>query len=855
MSTTFVRLATCLLLTGGAQGQGSQLGLRADWLRGSWGALWLPERTYNGNIEGVTIDAFLTQIEELKTIDYVQVPLTSPNIFSPAHTGPHPILQSLWQGDTDANGDPINLIVPRTSAQDPLLSWLEALNAAGLKSEIYVNSYNLLARIPANIPSDYPDLSARWENFCDTNPTVQAFISNHPHLAPEDPERRKYMFCYAEFILKEYSLRYGDLIDAWTFDSADNIMEDCGDDAASGVLDDQRIYEAFANACHAGNPNAAISFNNSVGNDIAPFATPSLFDDYTFGHPFGGAGNMVVPEILYTRNFAICEYMQEHNGLPFVTTDDRLWNDNVVAHFFPKQSTTSWNAGSAPCLTDAQFVEWTAEGVLNGGAITWGTPLFRTNLENSPILTLREYALNQLELVDEHFSELQFPDVPNWRRAETPFPKANGQTPYTHTLTDGVDFWDPAGGSITSLTAIGQPSWLTVAETSPSSGEWTLSGTPTETITSEHSFDLKIMMGTVESTRTVQLVVEVPVPPPVGLVAYWRLDEEFGLTVTDFSGNEFHGSPVNTSSTTGVSDGALNFNGSNSRILIPEATFASISDQITLTMWIKGDSTQPSNDAIFQARDTNGDRAINIHLPWSNSTVFWDAGTGGQPYDRISKTALPSNFKERWNHWSFTKNSTSGDMNIYLNGSPWHSGSGKFKSMSGVTEGTLGSGVSSARYGGMVDEVMLFNTALNDSEVKELYEGYQGFESWLTRHPSLEQVELLFDANSDGTPLLLEYIFDGNPFVSDPLILPSAESSDENFIFKYTRRSESANDTEQIFQHSANLIDWTDILITGQQAAEVSIDEEVNDTEEVTITISQDVEIGGRLFGRLKATR
>ena len=500
-----VGLAVSFDVTGEVNTINPQQGLRADWMRGSWGALWLTRNTYNGNVEGVTIDAFLAQIEHLKTIDYVQIGLTNPSIFSPVHTAPHDIIESLWQGDTGSDGNPINLVVPRASTPDPFLSWLEALDAAGLRSEIYVNSYNLLARFPEDTQDEYPDLSDRWENYCDTDPTAQAFINSHPYIDAGDPPRRKYMFCYAEFILKEYSLRYGDLIDAWCFDSADNIMEACGDDADSGELDDQRIYQAFAEACQAGNPNAAISFNNSVGTDTAPLATPTRFDDYAFGHPFGGAGNMVVPEILYTRNFAICEFMQQQNGLPFAATDDRDWNDNVVAHFFPKQSTTSWSAGAVPCLTDEQFVEWTAEGVINGGAVTWGTPLVRLNLENDPILTLQPYALNQLELVDEHFVEFQFPGKPNWRRADTPLPAATIGSPYSHSLIDGVDFWDPSRASITGVSLIGQPTWLTVAESSPESGVWVFSGAPN--VSGEHSFDVQISIGTVTATRTVQLEV------------------------------------------------------------------------------------------------------------------------------------------------------------------------------------------------------------------------------------------------------------------------------------------------------------------------------------------------------------
>jgi hypothetical protein len=488
------------------------LGERAGWMRGAWGALWLPEKTYNGNIEGVTIDEFVTQIEELETIDYVQIGLTSPNIYSPVHMAPHDLIERFWHGETDGNGDPLNLCCPRASVEDPFLSWLEALNAAGLKVEVYVNSYNLLARIPDSIPNDYPDVSARWTAWCDTNETAQAFISSQSYHTDGVHSNRPYMFCYAEFVLKEYAERYGDLISAWCFDSADNIMEDgCGDDPDSGTLDDQRVYEAFANACHAGNPNAAIAFNNSVGTADAPFATPTLFDDYTFGHPFGGAGDMVETESLYNRNFGICEYMATNNGLPFATTDTRTWNDQVVGHFFPKQSTTSWNAGANPCLSNDQFVAWTGTGIIDGGAITWGTALWYVNLENPGYnLTLRDYALEQLELTDAYLSTNQFPGVPNWRRADTPLTTATSGQLFSHTLIDGFDFWDPSAGGITDLLLIDAPSWLTVTNSAP--GEWVLGGVPTEPETTDYSFQLRAMTGTSGTSRTVELTVLEPEP-------------------------------------------------------------------------------------------------------------------------------------------------------------------------------------------------------------------------------------------------------------------------------------------------------------------------------------------------------
>ncbi|MGJ8673450.1 LamG domain-containing protein [Rubritalea sp.] len=1029
-----------------------ELGLRADWLRGSWGALWLPEKTYSGRIEGVTIEPFIEQIAHLKTIDFVQLGLGCPSIYSPAHSAPHPIIESLWQGDTDDNGTPINLVVPRASEPDPFLSWLEALDEAGLKTQVYVNSYNLMARNPDSIPDGFPEFSARWKEYCDTNAETQAFITNHPYLEEGDHEDRKYMFCYAEFILKVYAVRYGDLIDAWLFDSADNIMETCGDDAGTGILEDQRIYEAFADACHAGNPNAAIAFNNSVGTAAKPFATPCLFDDYTFGHPFGGAGDMVETESLYTRNFGICEYMSTHNGLPFETTDSRDWNDNVVGHFFPKQSTTSWNAGANPCLTDEQFVEWTSVGVTDGGSIAWGTALWYVNLINPGYnLTLRDYALTQLELADAHLSENQYPDTPNWRRADTPLPDATSEVAYSHTLTDGFDFWDPDGGTITSLTLVNAPAWLSAGESS--TGVWEISGTPTETVETEHSFELLISNGIEESTRTVELTVaESPILPTVshsinggatwaddglelsydnngttsdnraitystqtyqskggfkltayyttniignneghnfsiglisdetdlssytgfnpfaadtsvyslginittnngvaargvnftdgatlttldsagtnvqfvkeastpvvlevgpdgywsysidgtveatgvipdgfdldkhyrvaiygqddnggvktiqslelellplsGLVAHWPLDDGSAALVSDISGNAFHATLVNGANASGVQNDAINFNGADTGITPPIEAFDQVNNEITVAMWVNGAAEQPIAGTVFHAINSDGNRVLNIHVPWSNSKVFWDAGNDGDTdYDRISKVAIPSEFKERWNHWVFTKNAITGEMAIYLNGALWHSGTGMTKPMAGSTEAFIGSSASGAFYNGALDDILLYNTALTAAEVSTLYDSYTGYHTWLNQHGDLEDSSSEADQDGDCLPTILEYVLNLDPTVDDWDCLPTMVQDGDTLTLTLTRRASSTQDTTQLFEYSTNLVDWQEIKLSGDIGSEVSIGSAVDDTEDVSILLSTDSEENGKLFWRLKATK
>ena len=141
-------------------------------------------------------------------------------------------------------------------------------------------------------------------------------------------------------------------------------------------------------------------------------------------------------------------------------------------------------------------------------------------------------------------------------------------------------------------------------------------------------------------------------------------------------------------------------------------------------MWVNGDN-QPRADTIFAAVNSSGNRVLNIHLPYSNSNVYWDCGNSGtSSYDRIYKAASSSEFEGQWNHWVFTKNASNGDMAIYLNGSVFQSGTGKTRTIGGITSATLGSSISSLSYEGSIDEVILYNKELTASEVSILHNSY-----------------------------------------------------------------------------------------------------------------------------------
>lgn len=208
-------------------------------------------------------------------------------------------------------------------------------------------------------------------------------------------------------------------------------------------------------------------------------------------------------------------------------------------------------------------------------------------------------------------------------------------------------------------------------------------------------------------------------------VAYWELDDASSTTALDSSGNGFDATITNATSVTGKVGTALDFNGSDADITLPASAFATVDQEITISVWAYGATDQARSDTLFSAKDASGNRILNIHLPWSNSRVYWDAGWNSGSYDRIQKVATADQFKDSWSHWVFVKNATTGTMEIYHNGTLFHSATGTTKSMAGITNVTLGSELGISNYAGSIDEVIIYDSALTAEEIAELYNSYE----------------------------------------------------------------------------------------------------------------------------------
>jgi len=492
--------------------RGYRLGERAAHLRGSWNA---------GQSDVVTMDKY-----GIRTVDSTLARLNEGHVVSAKHNAPHRLLEKIALGKSCVGGEPIHAPVPMTWGnlkhdtpdEDAYLDHIKLIHSLGFGVKFYSNS-------ECFVDENQKDLQPfvdRWIEFCDTDPEVQDFINSQPYHrgvwnretktyedATDRFPMRPYIFCYAEFVLKDYALRYGDWVSSWTFDSAADIRAN-GDVHDSGLIEEQRIFQAFANAVHAGNPEIPLAFNNSrmanesIDDPSFPFSRATRFDDYTFGHAFNGNKDHAASEInpkrkerIFDSNFRHVLKMEEtqgsvHSGGPFT------YDDLVVGNFHSKLGKAAWRYSTPSAWSQEDFNEWNLRAMQAGGHMTWEGSIPR----ESP--KLRAWAIELIKETDSYLALNEVKNAPRWARAYTNLPKAVVGQPYNHVLVAGgnlitnekVDFWDPEGDEIVALHAVKEgffanvPEWLTIRKNPENATEWLLEGTPDKLVRNSYEFNL-----------------------------------------------------------------------------------------------------------------------------------------------------------------------------------------------------------------------------------------------------------------------------------------------------------------------------------------------------------------------------
>lgn len=196
-------------------------------------------------------------------------------------------------------------------------------------------------------------------------------------------------------------------------------------------------------------------------------------------------------------------------------------------------------------------------------------------------------------------------------------------------------------------------------------------------------------------------------------------------------------------------------------------------DEVTISFWAYGNpDIQPANSYSFEAVNAAGQRVLNVHLPWSNENVYWDAGEGSG-YDRINKAASAAEYEGNWVHWAFTKNAATGSMKIYKNGSLWHSGTGLERSIGEIDRFIVGKGFNgNSSHNGKMDEFRVWNVELDEATIQ----------SWMSRrvdnsHPNYNDLLAYYDFDQPDYAITDRSGNSNTPFlVGSPSIEPKSDS-------------------------------------------------------------------------------
>lgn len=207
-----------------------------------------------------------------------------------------------------------------------------------------------------------------------------------------------------------------------------------------------------------------------------------------------------------------------------------------------------------------------------------------------------------------------------------------------------------------------------------------------------------------------------PPPSSAGSAGYWKFDEGFGTTAKDSSGTGNHGILINGARwTTGKSGSAISFDGIDDFVKISTTNFSA--SQGTVAVWVKASSFGSSPRYLFghTSLPAYGNR---IQLYTDDTGGNLDMGLGASHKSALNIQQLQVN---TWHHVTFTW--SSGAYTVYVNGTQKTKGtySGLASLNSYAHIGGVGVDSKLESWSGAIDEVKVWNRALNSTEVQNEY--------------------------------------------------------------------------------------------------------------------------------------
>ena len=211
-----------------------------------------------------------------------------------------------------------------------------------------------------------------------------------------------------------------------------------------------------------------------------------------------------------------------------------------------------------------------------------------------------------------------------------------------------------------------------------------------------------------------------------GLVACWSFDENSRNIVPDKSGNGHNGTIYGATWTQGIAGTGLCFDGLNDYVDVPDDGGLSLTDAVTVSAWIWLDPDWlpgghgGAGAIVCKHNDVEGrgyalrvlkDRRLRALLQGLN-------------FDSQSKLNLG-----QWTHVAFTLDPSNGMVSLYINGNKEGRGAIVGSLTSSGCELRIGDqscypgGTGTEAFYGVIDEALIYNTALTSREIQQLSRG------------------------------------------------------------------------------------------------------------------------------------
>lgn len=210
------------------------------------------------------------------------------------------------------------------------------------------------------------------------------------------------------------------------------------------------------------------------------------------------------------------------------------------------------------------------------------------------------------------------------------------------------------------------------------------------------------------------------------LVSYWKFDENTGTVINDSIGSNTGSKISGTWTADSISGTAISFNGSTNRVEIPNNATLNITAALTIELWFKPaqtyDSSLTNYVVLFDRQWGVGTDSYFIGINADGRLHFGSSG-GNIQTTQASWTA------GTWYHVVGTFHDAAGVRTgkFYVNGVDMPLAVDNFDGMNG---GTQKIGIAGSNhwflFSGVIDEVLIYNRALNATEARKRCEYFKG---------------------------------------------------------------------------------------------------------------------------------